>query len=75
MKNFLIIFEIEKFNVKNNKSVSSDDEIKYFIHIVSCEIIIVIKECEILKRTMLALISFKVFIVLMIFSESDIVFS
>ena len=75
MSSFSIIFKIEKSNVKDNKSVSFNNEIRYFICIINCEIIIIIKECEILKKTMLMLILFKVLIVLLISFEFNIVFS
>ena len=74
MSSFLIILKIEKFDVKNDKLISSDDRVRYFIYIVDHEIIIIIKKCETLRRIILMLILFKVFIILLIFFEFNIVF-
>ena len=74
MNNFLIILKIEKFDVKDDKSVSFNNEIKYFVYIINCRIIIIIERYEILKRIILTLILFKIFIILLIFSEFNIIF-
>ena len=72
MNDFFVIFEIKESDIKNDKSISFNNEIKYFICIFNYSFIILIQKCKVLKQLMLTSMLI-IFIIISIVSKTVVI--